>query len=153
MNKLIKLLSIIAIATVAVSAFLLIVFIAFQGSITSIFGVGNIYVFTLPAAQIFYILSAVCLAVFTFLTAGNKKIGIWAEIIIFGYACLILPSVNRLIGLFQNLYFGKFGGSDLIASAASVSSICSVPVGIAAASISLIILVCGMSFAYKRLTK
>lgn len=157
MNKLIKILSIIAAGISALSLLLLIICVAMQNQLIPLF-YGNNYnttlsIFTVPAAPFFYVASALAAAVVAIFTAGNRKFGVIPEIISFGYICLILPVLNYVLGIVERLSMTKFGGTDVIAHYTSLNSICNTLVGIAGLGISIIIAVCGMSFVYKKLIK
>lgn len=90
------------------------------------------------------------------LVAVNKKIGIWADLVLLGVSALVLPGMNFLLNFAQNMLVttaaNARGVAAVIANSA-VNNMCSYTMMPGGLGMRLALVVCGMSIVLKLLEK
>lgn len=155
MQKIIRLLAIIATALAVCSLILLIVTCPFQRLFAQTLGypdsiLGELPTFPLmPFLQCF--LKAGCIALLI-MCCGNKKGGIWLEILVVVALVSVLPFFTSMVSSMYQSYIARLGTEKLTANSAIsvLSNYCCYPLmwGTALAQVT-----CGMSIAYKFINK
>ena len=153
MKSTIRVLSIISAVTLLLTFIANAICIVFQQSLGSVFGYPTSMLegqFVIPSGIAVYSICILAVAVLQCFTAGNKKIGIWADLAIGAVIIVVLPALQKILSLVQSAAYGRLGSSYSVALS-SVNNLCSIPQGIAAVAVGLALITCGMSIAYKRL--
>lgn len=157
MQKFIRIMAIIAAALAGLSLVLLLITIPFQRSISSIFfNSPDIAMSTLPQFPllpfIFGVLRLSCMALLT-ICCGNKKGGIWLELIIFACLVFVLPGLSRILSpLFTQILYSTKGSDYIMANnlVSNIANYCMIPAGWGQA---LAYAACGMSVVFKKMSR
>ena len=156
MQKTIRILAIIATVLVAFTLILLVVSIPFQGVIAEkICGYPSYVIEELPQFPLMSFLSnllrAGCIGLLI-ICCGNKKGGIWMEILIMVVLAIVLPLTDSLALKLYTFILGRFDSGKLIANSiiAQIANYCAYPSGLGN---TLAYITCGMSIAFKTLSK
>ena len=156
MQKVIRIVAIIAVILVALSLLLLLATIPFQQSLGRLWSTSDDVLALLPIFPLaqfvpcFMLLGCAILAV---VFGGNKKGGIWLEILVFAAVALVLPFMKDLLISVQTMAFGLYRGSTYLAANATVNQIASYCMWPANLGNCLVLVVCGMSIVFKRMSK
>lgn len=156
MQKVIRIIVIAATVLTGFSLLLLIAVTPLQGEIARI-------VYNAPAdimaffpqfpldSLIVCFLQVVCVALLI-ICCGNKKGGIWPEILMLVLLAVVLPAISAIISAISPVFLSRFGAAFLAVHSivSKISSICLGPsyLGIMLASVA-----CGMSIALKTMSK
>lgn len=157
MQKFIRIMAIIAAILVAFSLLLLLVTIPFQRLLTSgLFGYPDDVVSMLPQfplmAFLFTFLQLGCMILLV-VCCGNKKGGIWLEVIVFILLAVVLPALNQFLTPMYNVLINRMQGGAYAAAHSVVNRItgyCAIPGSL---GIAIGYGVCGMSIVFKRMSK
>jgi len=109
-------------------------------------------VFAVPYAHIVGWLHVLLLAVLVFIFAGNRKVGIWLEIVILGESALLYPAFSYILSAAINSLQSRLG-ADMIITQSSVNALCSWVNMLFGMGSALLPVICGMSIAYKLMKK
>lgn len=157
MQKFIRVTAIIAVVLVALSFLLLLISIPFQQTIAAkVFGSPHDAVSIMPVVPWVTVTNCIWLlgcAILAVVFGGNKKGGIWLEILVFAAVALVLPMMTALLGNVQNVVMAQARGTSYIAANAVANQIASYCMAPGNLGQSLILTVCGMSIVYKRMSK
>lgn len=157
MQKLIRILAIGAAALIATSLFLLIATIPFQRSIGEfLYGASDEVLSGLPQIPLLPLLYGFlrlgCVVPLIF-CCGNKKGGIWLEIVAFAALCVVIPLLSFFLSPLYAMLIARFQGAASVMAYTTVENIanfCMIPAGLGQ---SLAYAVCGMSIVFKRMSK
>ena len=157
MQKFIRTMSIIAVVLVGLSLFLLLFTIPFQRMIAKgIYGMDLATVGSLPRFPllpfVFGCLRLGCM-VLLIICCGNKKGGIWLEIIVFICLALVIPVISQMVSPVYNNLIGKTMGAYHMAANSIVNSIAGVCLSPAGWGQAIAYAVCGMSIVFKKMSK
>ena len=83
---------------------------------------------------------------------GNKRGGIWLEIIFFALFAMVLPGISRIVNPMYTLWMNRLGSAQVVAYSYvnNITSLCSIPSNLGHA---LAFVTCGMSIVFKRMSK
>lgn len=155
MQKAIRVTAIAATALAGLSLILLLVSIPFQSVIAPLFIKSSEVIDRMPVFPlvpfIICLLQTICIALLI-ICCGNKKGGIWLELLIFVFLIIALPLFNELISYIQTVFIGKYGSDLMFAHSivSQISSYCLIPSNLGQA---IALLACGMSIAFKKVSK
>lgn len=156
MQKTIRILAIIATALTAFTLVLLVVSIPFQGVIAEeILGYPPYVIEELPQFPLLPFLSNLlrtgCIGLLI-ICCGNKKGGIWMEILIMIILAIVLPVINNIALRLLTVALGQLGSDKLIVNSfiTQIANYCAYPSGLGQ---TLAYITCGMSIAFKTLSK
>ena len=155
MQKLIRNLTIIATALVATSLFLLLVTTPFQQAINTGFYRYRDINSILPVVPVIpfsiCMLRFVCVALLI-ACCGNRKGGIWMELVIIGIMVMFLPTLHTVLNYGYNTFLMRKGADYVIANSlmSQISTYCLIPADL---GIILAYVCCGMSIVFKRMSK
>ena len=157
MQKFIRIMAIVAVALIGCSALLLLVSFPFQSLIAkNVYGYGDELLSHLPQFPLipflFCFLRLGC-AVLLIVCCGNKKGGIWLELVALVCLAVILPGASRLVNLLYTPLIYRAQGSAAIAASSVVNNIanfCLIP-GSFGQTIAYV--VSGMSIVFKKMNK
>ncbi len=157
MQKLIRVTAIIALALLCLSLLLLLVSIPCQRVIASkLYSTIPDVLSLLPIFPLAFFINCFLLtgcAILAVVFGGNQKGGIWLEIIVFILVALALPLLNTVLANVQNVMLAYVRGDNYIAAntiANQIANMCMWPGNLGR---SLMLVVCGMSIVYKRMSK
>ena len=157
MQKTIRILAVIAAILVALSLLLLLVSIPLQRMLANkVFGAPQDVIGILPIVPwitftgCFMLLGCAILAV---VFGGSQKGGIWLEILVLIAVMIVLPLMNTLLGNMLTVVMGQHRGSLYVAANSMSSTITSYCMWPGRLGQSIILVVCGMSMAYKHMSK
>lgn len=153
MNKFIRIVAIVSAVLMGVSAILLIVVLCCQNSLSHLISTSDFSAFIVPGGPVIRILCSLGMAVLMCFFLGNKKVGIWFDILSFALIGFVFPFICSIVNYFETMMYTRVNGEMLMAARSAVMSLCNVPQFIAQAAVTILLLMCGMSIAYKRLTK
>lgn len=157
MQKFIRVTAIIAAVLIALSFLLLLISIPFQRMIgAKLFGISDDVVDVLPQFPLASFVNCFMLlgcAVLLIVCCGNKKGGIWLELILLAAVALVLPAINFLLSYVVTVAFGQFRGYAYIAANTVTNQIASYCMWPGNLGRSLALVVCGMSIVFKRMSK
>lgn len=156
MKKTIRILSIIAVVLAGLSLLLLLATIPLQRTLGgSIFGYPEELLAILPQFPLLPFLNCFmqtsCMALLV-ICCGNKKGGIWLEVLTLTLLMLVLPTISRIATPLYTAVLGRFGTMQIAANSlvSNIASFCLVPASLGQA---LAYVTCGMSIAFKKLSK
>lgn len=156
MQKTIRILAIIATALVALSLMLLVVSIPLQGVIAKeIFGYPSYVIEELPQFPLMFFLSNLlrvgCIGLLI-ICCGNKKGGIWLEILIMIILAIVLPVIDNVALRLYTVVLGRYGSEKIMINSliTQIANYCAYPSGLGH---TLAYITCGMSIAFKTLSK
>ena len=155
MQKFIRTMAIIATALIALSLFLLLFTIPFQRLIAKEFYGMEEALSALPQFPvipfIFCLLRLACVALLI-ICCGNKRGGIWLELIVFFSLLMVLPFLNSIISTAYTTLLARMGVLRLTANnyVSMIANYCLQPASWGGA---LAYAVCGMSIIYKHMCK
>lgn len=113
---------------------------------------GYLNLFTIPAGALLNLLGSLVAGVMMIFVAANKKIGIWADILVLvfigGKAV-----IATLIGYIQPVMIAKLCGTGGAGAYSVFTSVTSLVTLFASVGMSALLVVCGMSIAYKVLAR
>lgn len=155
MQKAIRVMAIISAALAGLSLILLVASIPFQSMIAPLYATSPDITAALPefpSVPFFTcLLQTSCIALLI-ICCGNKKGGIWLELLLLALLIIALPILNEIAYYIQTIFVGRYGAASLAAHSvvSEISSYCLIPSnwGQALACIS-----CGMSIAFKTMSK
>lgn len=156
MQKMIRILAIIAVILVAFSMLALLISIPLQRVLAAkVFNYPEDMVAYLPIVPFPQLLRCLLLlgcAILVMVCAGKKGV-ILPEIILLIVLLFVIPGVNNFLPTLINTWLGQTRGSAYVAAnsvANTVSNFCTSP---AALGNSLALVVCGMNMVYKKMSK
>lgn len=155
MQKTIRILAIISAVLVGFSLALLIVSLPFQRLLAQVLGYPEISLAMLPTFPFVPFLScflrAGCIAALI-ICCGNKKGGIWLEILMLAILVIVLPFLTTAASTAYTTFIGRYGNAKLVAISAvsRISDFCCHPANWGQA---LAYITCGMSIAFKTMRK
>lgn len=157
MQKFIRILAIAAAVLVALSFLLILVSFPLQRVIAgtwlqypdSILGIMPIFPLD-SFVNCFLLLGCMILLV---VCCGNKKGGIWLEILVLAAMVLVLPSLSTLLSYVQNIIIAMARGEAFIAANSVASRICAYCMYPGNLGRSIALVVIGMSIAFKHMNK
>ena len=157
MQKLIRIMAIVAAVLVGFSLLLLLVTIPFQRTVGSnLLGYPDAMTEGLPQfplmAFLFTFLQLGCM-ILLIVCCGNKKGGIWLEVIVFISLAVLLPLLSQVLEPMYNVYVGRMRGETYLAAKSVVNSICVYCRMPGSLGIAIGYGVCGMSIVFKRMSK
>ena len=157
MQKFIRVTAIIAAVLVALSFLLLLVCIPFRQTIAAkLYTSSPDVIAALPIVSwpsFIYCFMLLGCAILAVVFGGNKKGGIWLEILVFAAVALVLPFMKDLLAFAQNAAIGRYRGSVYLAANATVAQIARYCMWPANLGNCLVLVVCGMSVVFKRMSK
>ena len=149
MQKCIRITAVIAGALVALSLFLISCsFLVQQGLVRSIYGI-TVDSPVIPVAQLVNCCLLLGCSVLLILFAGNGKVGIWSDILVFVLIALMLPALSAVLSYLQTMASGWFG-SGRVSAYSAVSALVGYCMWSANLGRCMMLAVCGMSIVYKR---
>lgn len=156
MQKTIRVLAIIATALVTVTLLLLVVSMPFQGVIAKeIFNYPPYVIAELPKFPLMSFLSCLlrtgCIGLLI-ICCGNKKGGIWLEILIMIILAIVLPVIDNVALRLYTVVLGRYGSEKIMINSliSQIANYCAYPSGLGHV---LAYITCGMSIAFKTLSK
>lgn len=157
MQKFIRIMAIVAAILVGLSLLLLLVSIPFQRTIGSnLLGYPDAMTDGLPQfplmAFLFTFLQLGCM-ILLIVCCGNKKGGIWLEVIAFITLAVILPALSQVLEPIYNVFVGRMRGETYLAAKSVVNSICVFCRMPGTLGVAIGYGVCGMSIVFKRMSK
>ncbi len=154
MKKTIRIMAIIAVVLAGFSLILILASIPFQSMLASkVYGYPENLVETLPRfpllSFLICLLRTACI-VLLIICCGNKKGGIWPELLILGCLVIIIPSISQIVSPLYNVLLGHMGSQYLVANSVvtHIANFCSIPSNWGQA---LAYVTCGMSIAFKKI--
>ena len=83
---------------------------------------------------------------------GNKRGGIWLEIIFFVLFVMVLPTISRIVNPLYTVWLSRIGEARMLAHSyvSRVTNLCATPGNFGG---SLALVTCGMSIVFKRMSK
>lgn len=154
MKKTIRIMAIIAVALAGLSIILILASIPFQSMLArEVYGYPEDWVETLPQfpliSFLICFLRTACIALLI-ICCGNKKGGIWLELLILGCLVIILPSISQIVSPLYTVLLSRMGDQYLAANSVvtNIANFCLIPSnwGLALAYVT-----CGMSIAFKKI--
>ena len=156
MQKFIRIMAIVAAVLVGLYLLLLVGTIPFQRMIASgVYGYPDDVVGALPQFPLlpflFCLLRLGCMILLV-VCCGNKKGGIWLEVIVFALLAVVLPALSNLLSPVYNLWIGRMGHTHAAAQSIvnTIANFCAIPGSLGQA---IGYAVCGMSIVFKRMSK
>ena len=157
MQKVIRILAIVAAVLVCLSLLLLLVTTPFQRLLArTLYGYDDATIGFLPQLPVipvlFCLFRAGCVALLA-IWCGNKRGGIWLEIVLLACLAVILPGINGLVNAVYTPLLYRMQGVNAMAASNVVNSIatlCLIPGGFGQI---IAYVVCGMSIVFKKMNK
>ncbi len=155
MQKIIRVMIRIAAVLMGISILLLLLSVPLQGFIAKHFDYPAYIVSALPIFPfmqfLFCLLGTGCIALLI-TCCGKEKGGIWLEILVLVLLAIVLPVLNNLALPIYMSFMGRFGELKIAAysAASQITTYCLTP---AALGQVLAYVSCGMSIAYKKMSK
>ena len=158
MNKLIRILSIICLALMVISLVLTGGCILLQKPLIDlIYGKSAASApMVVPFSPLVYSLCAAVPFGLLCLVGGNKKIGIWADLTLLGISALVLPGLNFVLSMAENLAgtaMANARGVASIVARSAVNNFCNYTMIPGSLALKLALVVFGMSIVYKLMAK
>ena len=152
MKKTIRALSVVALILAGLCLLLLITCICMQKTLLPIFGAPDAVLeyFYVPVASIVSVVG-ILLAAFFLLLGINMDIVIME--ILSPALVFVTPILSSLVSFWQTVFAGRYHGSAFMAGLASVSRICNFPMYAGSLASILVVLACGMSIVWKKMSK
>jgi len=154
MKKTIRIMAIISVVLAGFSLILILASIPFQSMLArEVYGCSEDLVETLPRFPLLSfsicLLRTACIALLI-ICCGNKKSGIWPELLILGCLVIIIPLISQIVSPLYNVLLGHMGSQYLAANSAvtNIANFCSIPSNWGQA---LAYVTCGMSIAFKKI--
>lgn len=155
MQKTIRIFAILSASLAGFSLILLIASLPFQQLYAQLLGYPHDLMSALPVFPIVpflnCLLKAVCFALLI-ICCGNKKGGIWLEILMIIVFIIVLPLINTVSTFTYTSITNQFGSDRLLANSltSALSAFCCSPANWGQA---LAYITCGMSIAFKTINK
>jgi len=153
MKKLIKVLSFISLGLMILSCFLVILCTVFRRPLTELFlsyGADDLKLVIPAGTAVSMVLQLGC-ALWLSIFASDHRFGIWAEILPAAGLALVAPLLNRVLSAVQSRVIVRMFGYLFMNSLSMISALWSYATIFTGFAVSLALVVCGMSIAYKRL--
>lgn len=109
--------------------------------------------FMFPAGQAVYVFGITAVAVLLATTGGVERIGCWVEILSAVLVGVVLPLIQSVLSVSQNVLIGQGAGSFALVAYSSVVNLCSYATFLVPVATTLALLAAGMSISYKRMIK
>ncbi len=156
MQKNIRIIAIIAVALEAMSMLLLIITTIFQQQLGKMLGYPDVVLGMLPKlpiVQFMYCIASFTVILLLLICCGNKKGGIWLEIIALICLAVVLPTMNQMLGWILNTLIAQQRGTAYMAATSAASLIAGFCMMPGTLGQTLAYVTCGMSIAYKHVHK
>ena len=158
MQKLIRILSILCLALMVISLVLTVGCILLQKPLIDLIYGKSVATapMAVPVSPIVYSLLSILTFGLLCLVAGNRRIGIWADLILLSANALVLPGMNFALSLVQNLAgtaMANARGVAAIVANSAVNNFCTYTMLPGGLGMRLTLVVCGMSIVLKLLEK
>lgn len=154
MKKLLKILSFISLGIIGVSAMAVLLCYVFRVPLLELFfHHGRDLPVVIPVANAVSLLGQLGAMIWLCICVGERRFGIWAELLAAAWLGAVLPGICRVLAYVQNLLVGRTMGHDYLIAQSCMNSLWSYATifnGIAGA---LALVVCGLSMAEKRKIK
>ena len=154
MKKTIRIMAIIAVVLAGLSIILILASIPFQSMLArEVYGYPEDLVEILPRfpllSFLICFLRTACIALLI-ICCGNKKGGIWLELLILGCLVIILPSISQIVSPLYTVLLSRVGSQYLAANSVvtNIANFCLIPSNWGQA---LAYVTCGMSIAFKKI--
>ena len=151
MGKVIKLLALLCLGLLLVSCLLTAGAVLLQKPLLrAIYGLSG-GVFTVPVGVVVSILAYAIILGLLCLVAGSRKLGIWSDLIVLALTVLS-PLTSFLSNFLQTVITGRYG-YEMMSSFSAVNNLCNITMSLGSLGLTLGMVVCGMSIAYKLMAK
>lgn len=152
--KLVKILSIVSAGIMLLALLVFFCCVILQKPLVRLFmkGIENVSVFLFPFDAFCSLAGGVLLSIALIFVAGNKKIGVWADVLVLALSAVVKPVAVYLISLLQNLFVTRTVlamGSQAIAYNSSLNTAVSAFTSFASLGAVILYVVCGMSIILK----
>jgi hypothetical protein len=156
MQKTIRVLAIIAVALATFSLMLLLASIPLQRMLArEVYGYHDDFMGALPQFPLIPFLSCFlrggCMALLI-ICCGNKKGGIWLELLTLVFLVMVLPVITQITSLSYNVFLGTMSTQHIATNAVvtNIANFCLIPSNLGQA---LAYVTCGMSIAFKKMSR
>lgn len=155
MQKFIRIMAVVAVVLMGVSLLLLLVTVPMQPVLArwlrypeDILGILPRF----PLIPVLFCLLRLGCAALLLIFCGNKKGGIWLEVIAFACMAVILPALNHAATSVYSLSLSQMGAvyTAVNSLTSNVAFYCMIPAGLGQ---SIAYATCGMSIAFKKMSK
>lgn len=154
MKKVLKILPIISLVTVILHIQLMLLCLLFRGPLAEwLYGYGKDELpLVIPVSSVLQVFGQLAAMVWLFYCIGNRKFGIWAELLGAGWLSVVLPLLINVISMFESRFLGRIGYEHLAARNALLT-LWSYAGQLCGYAVPVALIACGMSMAYKYFVK
>lgn len=153
MKKLLKILSFISLGIVGTSVMAVLLCYVYRVPLMELFfNTGRELPVVVPAANAVLLVGQLGALVWLCVCIGDRRFGIWAELLGAGWLGLLLPGLCRLLGWVESLTAGRALGMEYMMASNYMNILWSYATIFNAVAVSMALVVCGCSIASKVLT-
>lgn len=153
MKKLLKTLSFISLVIIGLSTMAVMLCYVFRVPLMELFfHRGRELPSVIPVANAVSLLGQLGAMIWLCICVGNRRFGIWAELLATGWLGAVLPGICRVLSYVQTLLLGRNLGTDYMIAQSYMNSLWSYATIFNGVAVALALMVCGLSMAQKRLS-
>ena len=150
MKKAVRTLSVIALIASLLALASFVVVLLLRNVLAPLYGSSTEIAFILPISPFVGVCGAILLSVFALLCGANKNVGIWSDILLIILAITVIPFLTGVLSTFQTSVSG-LKGVEYVYSLSVLNNITTMTTSPATIARMLVLVVCGMSIAHKKL--
>lgn len=152
MKKLLKILSFISLGVIGMSCMAVMLCYVFRVPLMQlVFHRGAELPVVIPVANAVLLVGQLGAMIWLCVCVGDRRFGIWSELLAAGWLGVVLPGICRLLSYVQSLLLTRSMGSDYMIGMSYMSSLWSYATIFNSVAVALALVVCGFSMAQKRI--
>jgi hypothetical protein len=153
MKKLMKILTVISLGVVATSVLAVMLCYVFRVPLLElVFNTGSELPVVVPVANAVLLVGQLGAMIWLCVCIGDRRFGIWAELLAVGWLAVVLPGISRLLSYVQ-VMAGRALGTDYLLAQNYMSNLWSYATIFNGVAVALVLVVCGASMAERHILK
>ena len=153
MKKLMKILTFISLGIVATSVLAVMLCYVYRGPLMKLFFQAGMELPTvIPVSNAVVLTGQLGAMIWLCICIGDRRFGIWAELLAAGWLAVVLPVISRLLSYLQ-VMAGRALGTDYLLAQNYMSNLWSYATIFNGVAVALALVVCGASMAERHILK
>lgn len=150
MKRLIKNLTFISLGIIGASVMAVLLCCVFRVPLMELFfNRGQELPAVIPVANAVTLVGQLGAMIWLCICVGNRRFGIWSELLAVGWLAVVLPAISRMLAYGQNLLLGQNLGTEYMLAASYMSNLWSYATLFNGVAVAMALVVCGLSMADK----
>ena len=154
MKKLTKTLSFISLGVIGASCMAVLLCCVYSKPLMELFfHRGEELPTVIPVADAVLLLGHLAAMIWLCVCVGNRRFGIWSELLAAGWLGAVLPGAYQMLAYVQSILLGKAMGTDYMIAQSYMSNLWNYATVLNWVAVAMALVVCGLSIASKHFEK